>query len=334
MELSRKGPRAGTESRAVKLVRQTVSIPEMGVLIPLVIFIVLFSMINPAMLSRVNITVIMRTIAFTGVVAVGMSFLIIAGEIDLSVGSVAGLGAIVSGWMMKNAGWPVPAAVVAGLLTGGLCGLVNGLMTVKVGLPSFVATLAMLFIARGVNYVITSAYPIYPLPPVVGEFGLATPLGASWAFWIFVFLVLLGDFVLRQTIFGSMVTATGGNKQAARIAGIKTDRVKIACFVLTGMLAALGGMLVMARVKTAEPQIGIGWELDVIASVVMGGVSFLGGMGTIVGTFLGCVLMQVVRSGLVVARVSAHWQNVAVGMLLIAGVIIDRFRRRARRGGS
>jgi ribose transport system permease protein len=131
-----------------------------------------------------------------------------------------------------------------------------------------------------------------------------------------------------------MVTATGGNKQAARIAGIKTDRVKIACFVLTGMLAALGGMLVMARVKTAEPQIGIGWELDVIASVVMGGVSFLGGMGTIVGTFLGCVLMQVVRSGLVVARVSAHWQNVAVGMLLIAGVIIDRFRRRARRGGS
>jgi ribose transport system permease protein len=177
MELSRKGPRAGTESRAVKLVRQTVSIPEMGVLIPLVIFIVLFSMINPAMLSRVNITVIMRTIAFTGVVAVGMSFLIIAGEIDLSVGSVAGLGAIVSGWMMKNAGWPVPAAVVAGLLTGGLCGLVNGLMTVKVGLPSFVATLAMLFIARGVNYVITSAYPIYPLPPVVGEFGLATPLG-------------------------------------------------------------------------------------------------------------------------------------------------------------
>jgi len=125
MELSRKGPRAGTESRAVKLVRQTVSIPEMGVLIPLVIFIVLFSMINPAMLSRVNITVIMRTIAFTGVVAVGMSFLIIAGEIDLSVGSVAGLGAIVSGWMMKNAGWPVPAAVVAGLLTGGLCGLVD-----------------------------------------------------------------------------------------------------------------------------------------------------------------------------------------------------------------
>jgi ribose/xylose/arabinose/galactoside ABC-type transport system permease subunit len=230
---------------------------------------------------------------------------------------------------MKNAEWPVPAAVLAGLLTGALCGLINGLMTVKVGLPSFVATLAMMFAARGVNYVITSAYPIYPLPPSIGEFGLAKPLGASWGFWIFVALVLLGDFILRQTIFGSMVTATGGNKQAARVSGINTDRVKIACFMLTGMLAALGGMLVVARIKTAEPQIGVAWELDVIASVVMGGVSFFGGIGTILGTFFGALLMQVVRTGLVVVKVSAHWQNAAVGMLLIVGVIVDRYRRQA-----
>ncbi len=333
MELSQERVKGGITGGFRKIVRSLLNIPETGVVIPLLIFILIFAALNPAMISQVNLTVILRTIAFTGVVAVGMSFLIIAGEIDLSVGSVAGLGAIVFGWMMKEAGWPIPAAILAGLLVGALCGLVNGLVTVKVGLSSFIATLAMLFVARGVNYVITSAYPIYPLPPEVAEFGRATPLGASWGFWIFAILVLIGDFILRQTTFGSMVKATGGNKQAARIAGIQTDWVKISCFILTGALAAVGGMLVVARIKTAEPQIGIGWELDVIASVIMGGVSFFGGVGTILGTLLGTILLQVVRSGLVVVKVSAHWQNAAVGMLLIGAVIVDKVRREAKMRG-
>ncbi len=313
--------------------RGVLNIPEMGVIVPLIVFVLIFAYLNPAMLSRVNMTVILRTIAFTGVVAVGMSFLIISGEIDLSVGSVAGLGAIIFGWTMKNAGWPIPAAIVASLTIGAVCGLINGLLTVKVGLSSFISTLSMMFMARGVNYIITSAYPIYPLPSEIGKFGLATPLGASWGFWIFVALVVIGDFVLRQTTFGGMVKATGGNKVAARIAGIRTDWVKIYCFVLTGMLAAAGGMLVVARIKTAEPQTGIGWELDVIASVVMGGVSFFGGVGTIMGTFLGSLLMQVVRTGLVVVRVNAMWQNTAVGLLLIAAVVADKLRREARMRG-
>jgi ribose transport system permease protein len=333
MELGHERSTDGIAGGMKRLGNRIVGVPEMGVVIPLIVFILIFALLNPAMLSRVNLTVILRTIAFTGVVAVGMSFLIIAGEIDLSVGSVAGLGAIIFGWMMKNAGWPIPAAIAAGLFAGALCGLINGLLTVKIGLSSFISTLSMLFVARGVNYVITSAYPIYPLPPEIGQFGLSTPLGASWAFWVFVVLILIGDFVLRHSTFGGMVKATGGNKLAARIAGIRTDRVKIACFVLTGMLAAVGGMLVVTRIKTAEPQIGVGWELDVIASVVMGGVSFFGGVGTIIGTFLGSLLMQVVRSGLVVVKVNAMWQNTAVGMLLIAAVVADKLRREAKMRG-
>jgi ribose transport system permease protein len=334
MRLSQEKPAAVTAGkRVVAFLRRILAIPEAGVLIPLFLFLAIFTAINPATISMINLTVTLRTIAFTGVVVVGMSFLLIAGEIDLSVGSVAGLGAIIAGWMMKNQGWSVEAGILAGLATGALCGLVNALLTLKVGLPSFISTLAMLYVARGVNYVITSAAPIYPLPPAVGQFGLATPGGASWAFWIFVVLILIGDFFLRQTIFGSMVTATGGNKQAARVTGINTDAVKAVCFVLTSTLAALGGMLVMARIKTAEPQIGIGWELDVIASAVMGGVSFLGGVGTIIGAFFGTVLMQVVRTGLVMAHVSAHWQNVAIGLLLVGAVVLDKFRRQAKWGG-
>ena len=330
MELEREGTKAGRAGGLNRLARRILAIPEMGVVIPLIVFVLLFAALNPAMISRVNLTVILRTIAFTGVVAVGMSYLIIAGEIDLSVGSVAGLGAIIFGWMMKEAGWSIGASIVAGLLAGAVCGLVNGFLTVRIGLSAFIATLSMLFVARGVNYVITSAYPIYPLPDQIGAFGKATPLGASWAFWIFVFLVVVGDFVLRRTTFGSMVKATGGNKLAASVAGIKTDWVKISCFVLTGLLAAVGGMLVVARIKTAESQTGVGWELDVIASVVIGGVSFFGGVGTIFGTFLGCLLMQVVRTGLVVVKVSAHWQNAAVGMLLIGAIVADKLRREAR----
>ena len=333
MELGQERSKTGIAAGIRKLLHRILGIPEMGVVIPLILFVLIFAAINPAMISRVSLTVILRTISYTGVVAVGMSFLIIAGEIDLSVGSVAGLGAIIFGWMMKEAGWSVPAAIVAGLLAGAVCGLISGLLTVKVGMSAFIATLSMLFMARGVNYVITSAYPIYPLPEGIGKFGKATPLGASWGFWVFVILVVIGDFVLRNTTFGSMVKATGGNKQAARISGIRTNWVKIVCFVLTGALAAVGGMLVVARIKTAEPQIGIGWELEVIASVVIGGVSFFGGVGTIFGTFLGCVLMQVVRSGLVISRVSAHWQNAAVGMILIAAVVVDKLRRQAGERG-
>jgi ribose transport system permease protein len=313
-------------------VRRVLAVPEMGVVIPLVLFVVIFTLINPAMLSPINRNVMLRTIAFTGVVAVGMSYLMIAGEIDLSVGSVAGLAAVIFGWTMKEQGWSIPAAIGAGLAIGAACGLVNGLLTVRVGLPAFISTLSMLFVARGLNYVITSAAPVYPLPPEVGKFGLETPLGASWAFWLFVALVVVGDLVLRFTIYGSMVTATGGNKQAARVAGISTDGVKIACFILTSMMAAVGGMLVVARIKMADPQIGVGWELDVIASTVIGGVSFLGGVGTILGTFFGVILMQVVRTGLVISHVSALWQNAAIGMLLIGGVALDTLRRRSKRG--
>ncbi len=333
MALSQERSKTGVGGGIRRLVRRVLGVPETGVIIPLIAFLLIFAAINPAMISRVSLTVILRTIAFTGVVAVGMSFLIIAGEIDLSVGSVAGLGAIIFGWMMKEAGWPILAAIVAGLLAGAICGLINGLLTVKVGLSAFIATLSMLFVARGVNYVITSAYPIYPLPEQIGRFGKSTPLGASWGFLLFAILVVIGDFVLRNTTFGSMVKATGGNKQAARISGIRTNLVKIACFVLTGALAAAGGMLVVARIKTAEPQIGVGWELEVIASVVIGGVSFFGGIGTVFGTFLGCVLIQVVRSGLVIARVSAQWQNTAVGMILIAAVVVDKLRRQAAERG-
>jgi ribose transport system permease protein len=273
----------------------------------------------------------LRAVAFIGIIAVAQTWLIVVGEIDLSVGSVAGLSAVVAAWLMKNAGWPMELGLVAGLVTGAVAGLCNGLIAVRLGIPAFIATLGMLYIARGLNYLLCKGYPIYPLPERLSAFGKAEPFGVSWAFVILVGTVVLGDFCLRKTVFGRQVLATGGNAEVARIAGINTQAVKIICYVQTGMLAALAGMLLMAQLNVGQPEIGNGWELDVIASVVIGGVSLFGGVGTVAGTFLGLLIMQVVRSGLVVSGVNTHWQTVAVGVIMIGAVGLDLLRRRAKR---
>jgi len=265
-----------------------------------------------------------------GIIAVGQTWLMISGGIDLSVGSVAGLCAIVSSWLMKALGWPVEAGLLVGLTVGLVAGLINGLLVVRLGLPAFIATLGTLYVARGLNYLLCQGYPIYPIPDALKNFGRAEPFGLSWAFVIFVLLVILGDLTLRRTVSGRKVYATGGNKEVARIAGINTAWVQISCYMLTGGLAALAGMLLMAQLNVGQPEIGVGWELDVIAAVVIGGTSLFGGAGTVTGTFLGLLIMQVVRSGLVVTGVNTHWQTVAVGVIMITAVWVDLLRRKTK----
>ncbi|MEI6972047.1 MAG: ABC transporter permease [bacterium] len=312
-------------------IRRLLTIPEMGILLPLLGFALIFLSIDHTFLLPNSVAAMLRAVAFVGIIAVGQTWLMVAGEIDLSVGSVAGLCAVVASWTMKNYGWPMEVGLAAGLATGALAGLVNGLVAIRLGIPAFIATLGMLYIARGFNYLLCKGYPIYPIPESLSAFGQAEPLGISWAFVILVAVVIIADFCLRKTVFGRKVMATGGNAEVARIAGISTNAVKINCYALTGMLAALAGILLMAQLNVGQPEIGTGWELDVIASVVIGGVSLFGGVGTVAGTFLGLIIMQVVRSGLVVSGVNTHWQTVAVGVIMIAAVGVDLLRRRAKK---
>ena len=315
----------------MKTLRRILAIPEVGIILPLVAFVVVFACLDHSFLSRNGVAAMLRAVAFIGLIAVGQTWLMVSGEIDLSVGSVAELCAVVASWTMKNAGWPVEAGLATGLATGALTGLINGFIAVRLGIPAFIATLGMLYIARGFNYLLCKGYPIYPIPERLSAFGKAEPFGVSWAFVILAAAVVIGDFCLRKTVFGRKVMATGGNAEVARIAGINTDAVKISCYVLIGMSAALAGMLLMAQLNVGQPEIGTGWELDVIASVVIGGVSLFGGVGTVAGTFLGLIIMQVVRSGLVVSGVNTHWQTVAVGVIMITAVGVDLLRRRAKK---
>ncbi len=314
-----------------KVVRRVLSVPELSVILALLALVLVFSLENSAMLSQLNLTTMLHTMSYTGIVVVGMTFLMIAGEIDLSVGGVYALASAFAGYLMVTVGWSIEATVAVTLIIGVLVGLFNGLITVKLQLPAFIVPLGTMFAARSLGDVLTNGNYIWGLPESFVAFGKAAPLGISWSLWALIALVILGDFVLRQTIFGGMVMATGGNKQAARVAGIKTDWVKIACFVLTSELATFSGLLATAFMGTGDSHIGPGMELDVIASSVIGGTSLLGGVGSIIGTLLGTSVLQVIRSGLIMAGVNIDWQNVAVGATLAAAASVDLLRRRAKK---
>lgn len=306
------------------------AIPEVGVLIPLVIFILVFYSLNPTFLSPTSITTMLRAMSFTGVIALGQTLLLISNAFDLSVGSTAGLAAIVCSYAMVRLNLPVPVAVLAGLGVGVSVGLINAFSVLKLKVPAFIATLGMLYIAKGIAFLISKGYTIYPLPEVVGQFGTAEPFGTSWSFVIFVILAVIAHFVLKKTTYGRKLYVVGGNPEVARLAGINPAVIQLSGFVICGLSAALGGMLMMSRIVTGNPTIGLGWELNVIAGVVIGGVSLFGGAGSILGAVIGLLIMQVVTSGLVVIGVDPYWQTVSIGIIMITAVAIDVLRRNAK----
>ena len=311
--------------RALRLL----ALGEGGVLLALLVAAALFTALEPAFMSARNMRAILQTVSFVGIIAIGQTTLLVCGEFDLSVGSVAGLTAVTGARLMATVGLPVPLAVAGALLLGALIGLINGLVVVRLKIPAFIQTLGTLFIGQGLIQVVTNGYPVYPLPESVGSFGeQAVAFGLGWSFVFFAAAALIGDFVLRRTVLGRNMYATGGNREVARLVGIDADRLKIAAFVLTGLLAAVAGQFVMADLASGTTSIGSGWELTVIAGVVVGGVSLFGGAGSMAGGLIGMLLLQVVQSGLVVVGVSANWQQIAVGLIMVLAVGLDLLRRR------
>jgi ribose transport system permease protein len=318
---------AGPSARD-RLIR-LLAIGEVGVIGALIIVALFFYALEPAFLSDRNIRAILTVVSFVGIIAIGQTILLVNGEFDLSVGSVAGLCAVSSATLMTALAWPVPLAIFGGALLGALIGLFNGVMVVRLKIPAFIQTLGMLFIGQGLIQVVTGGYPVYPLPASVGAVGFARPLlGLGWSFFFFILVAILADFVLRKTVLGRNMYATGGNPEVARLVGIDTDLYKIGAFVLIGMLAGIAGMFVMADLSSGTTSIGTGWELAVIAGVVVGGVSLFGGAGTMAGGLVGVLLLQVVQSGLVVIGVNANWQQIAVGAIMVLAVGLDILRRR------
>jgi ribose transport system permease protein len=306
-----------------------IAIGEVGVIAALLLLVGFFYFVEPAFLSERNIRAILNVVSFVGIIAIGQTILLVAGEFDLSVGSVAGVSAVVAAQLMTALQWPVPLAILGGMGIGAFIGLINGIIVVKFKIPAFIQTLGMLFIGQGLIQLVTGGYPVYPLPKEVSEFGMSTlAFGLGWSFAFFIVMAIVADFVLRRTVLGRNLYATGGNPEVARLVGIDTTIYKIGAFVTVGALSAVAGMFVMADLQSGTTSIGSGWELIVIAGVVVGGVSLFGGAGTIAGGVVGILMLKVVQSGLVVIGVNSNWQQIAVGVIMVLAVGLDIVRRR------
>ncbi len=285
------------------------------------VFFVVFAP-NFATLSTAE--AILRITALVSIMAVGMTFVIICGEIDLSVGSVASWSGMLLAMMLEQNVPTIPAVLLT-LAGGGLIGLVTGLLVTKLRIPSFLVTLGMLSIFSGLALTVTDTEPV----PIVDDAFSNVFWNANWLrvpapIWWTILLVVIGFYLLQMTVFGRRTYAVGGNLIAARFSGIKTDRIKITAFIFSGVTAALAGMLLAARSTAGNPSLGSGLELDVIAAVIIGGTSLFGGVGDIPGSVIGAIFIGILGFGLLVMGLSTSVQEIIKGAIIIAAVALNR----------
>jgi len=300
-----------------------------GALATFAVICIILSLASPVFLSVENLTNVLMQVCVTAILAAGMSLIIIAGGIDLSVGSILALSAALCAGTLK-AGAPVALAMLTGLAAGTFLGMANGGLIAFLRLPPFIATLGMMGIARGLAYVYLGGAPLFTFPPEYRFLAEGRLLGIPMPIWIMVLVFILAHILAGRTAFGRAVYAIGGNEEAARLSGIPVRARKVAIYALGGLAAGLAGLILSARLDSAEPQAGDGYELDAIAAVVMGGASLSGGEGTIFGSLVGALIMGVVRNGLNLLNVSAYWQKVAIGSIILLAVLVDSIRKKDR----
>lgn len=316
----------GEETGNPVLVRLKAFAANNGALIGLLVLCVVLTFAAPAFLTGSNLLNIGIQAATVAILAFGETFVIVAAGIDLSVGSVAALSGMLVAYAATGLGLPGWLTIIVGLLAGAVFGALSGIANAFLKLPSFIATLAMLSIARGLTLVVSDGKPI-ATPEAVNFFG-STVLGIPVPIVMFVVMGVIAAVILNFTTLGRSMYAVGGNMEASRLSGIRVHRTQVMVFVLSGVFAAVAGLVIAGRLNSASPQAADGYELDAIAAVVIGGASLSGGKGRIWGTFVGAILLAVIRNGLNILNVSSFWQQVVIGLVIAVAVSIDTLRRR------
>ena len=312
----------------VSFVKRVLSIREIGILIPLILICVVTSIINPVFASVDNAINLMRSISITVIGAVGMTFVLIGGGLDLSVGSVLALGGMVTGYSLAVLELPIPVAILFGLAAAATAGMVNGLVIAKLKIPSLIVTLGMMNIARGVVNVMSRGRPYSGFPPAFNAIAQRAVFGIPFSVYIAVLIIISGHIILKHSVFGRSVTAIGGNEETARVSGINIPFYKVMCYVIMSALSGTAGILIASRLSTSQANAGMGWEMTVIASVVIGGTSMYGGAGTIIGTVIGVAIMETLTVSMTMLRIDPYWQRIAVGLIIVLAVGIDTYRRK------
>lgn len=303
--------------------------------IALLIMCILLSFLSDKFLTGENAWNVMRQISVNVIISVGMTLVILTGGIDLSVGSILAIAGAITASMLKFGteitdlnlyiGFTLLGAIVGGTLAGTFLGWFNGLTITRFKVPPFVATLAMLTITRGLTMLWTGGFPITGLGDNMAFIGTGWFLGIPMPVWISAFIVLIAIVLTRKTKLGRHIYAIGGNETASRLSGLKINKVKMIVYSIAGALSAVGGIIVTSRLDSAQPNAGMGFELDSIAAVVIGGTSLSGGKGTILGTVQGALIIGILNNGLVLLNVSPFWQQVVKGLVILLAVVIEKF---------
>jgi ribose transport system permease protein len=299
-------------------------------LIVLAILVIGLSILSPYFLSISNFLNILLATAVIGVLAYGATFVIAAAGIDLSLGSVLGLSGVVGALAINELNIPWPLGILLCLATGAFCGLINGLLNTRAGIPAFIATLGMLGVARGLALVLTNGVPVYGLAEPVVYLGQGRPAGIPMPVIIFLLVGAISHFVLAYTRFGKYALVIGDNEMAARAMGVRVQRHRVALYVVSGTMAGIAGLLFIARVNSGDPTAGLNYELTAITATILGGTNLFGGRATIIGTLIGALIMGVLQNGLNLLAVSSFYQQMAIGTVLVLAVWLDQINRARR----
>ena len=312
-------------------VKSIIKFDSFRLLLPILILCGSLSVISPNFLTATNLSNILINSAPLALAATGLTLVIIFGDLDLSVGSTMALVSTSSALLMSNFGLPIYIAFGIGLIVGALVGFINGLLSVKVNIPSFIVTLAMMSVARGIALVLSDGSAVTNLPESVTKIASGRFLGLSLIIWIPIIIIPIIGFLLSRTILGLNIYSIGGNKEAAILAGVPESKTRIMALTLSGLMAGIAGVISTSRLGVGSPIIAEDLILDAIAAVVIGGTSLFGGIGKISGTIFGVLLIAIIKNGLVLLNVSPFYQRVAIGIVILIASVFDAMGRRNKK---
>ncbi|WEX74706.1 ABC transporter permease [Sinorhizobium numidicum] len=310
-----------------QFLRLIIETRELTLALLIVALIIATWLASPFFFSMANFRAITVGMAPTAIIAIGMTMLLASGGFDLSVGSVLALASTIVALLIID-GWPIPLAVLAALALGAAIGLANGLVVTKINVNPLVATLGSMSIARGIALVLTEGFSLSNLPAAFAWAGKAQFIGVPFLVWTTLGLVVLFDLAMRHVRFFRQIYYIGSNERAARLSGLPVERVRIVAYMLSGLLAALAGVLLASRLMSGTPTAGAGLELQVLAAAVIGGASLRGGEGTVLGAFLGVIFVALINNAMTMLAVSIYWQMIVTGTVLVAAVALDMLVRR------
>jgi inositol transport system permease protein len=305
------------------------NIRQYGLLIVFGIICLIISLITPQFLTVSNLTIIVTQVSINALLAFGVTFVIITGGIDLSLGSIVAVTGVTAAMLAHPDSYPVLIPIVMGLLAGLLMGAFNGFIITKSKIAPFIVTLGTMTIGRGLALILSDGRPVSNLSDSFNYLGSGTVLGIPILILIFILVFAVCSIILNKTVLGRYIYAIGGNEQAARASGINIDRVKLSVYSISGLLAGLAGILLASRITTGQPNAGAGFELDAIAAVVIGGTSTAGGRGTMAGTLIGVLLIGVINNGLDLLNVTSYYQQVVMGIIIIGAVVLDSLNQKS-----